>query len=144
MREIKINKYWIRYLLNTENSKKKNVIQSLQNIFYKLYKENKEINISEIFLSLEWEENYGNSPQDIEEIFIKIYEIICLNNTRIKNYYEGILQNIIRVDDINLEITKEENFFFLQLDIENNNFLDDCLLIIIILIIKLIILIIII
>ena len=110
-----------------ENEKHKNIIYSLQNIFYKLYKYKNSINISEIFYSFDWNKSFWNSPQDAEEIYMEIYEIISLYNKEIKDNCEGILENNIEVKKIKYKSMNEENFFFLQLDIENNQTLDECL-----------------
>ena len=110
-----------------ENGKHKNIIYSLQNIFYKLYKNKTSIKITEIFYSFDWNKSFWNSPQDAEEIYMEIYEIISLYNKEIKDNCEGILENYIEVKSINYKSVKEENFFFLQLDIENNGTLDECL-----------------
>lgn len=110
-----------------ESEKHKNIIYSLQNIFYKLYKNKTAIKISEIFYSFDWNKSFWNSPQDAEEIYMEIYEIISLYNKEIKDNCEGILENNIEVKKINYKSMKEENFFFLQLDIENNETLDECL-----------------
>ena len=58
---------------------------------------------------------------------MEIYQIISSYNNEIKNNCEGILENTIEVNEINYKSKKEENFFFLQLDIENNNSLEECL-----------------
>ena len=95
-----------------ENKKHKNIIYSLQNIFYKLYKYKTSIKISEIFDSFEWNKSFWNSPQDAEEIYMEIYEIISLYNKEIKDNCEGILENYIEVKSINYKSVKEEIFFF--------------------------------
>jgi len=114
-------------LNRNENEKHRNIIYSLQSIFYKLYKNRTSIKISEIFYSFEWNKSFWNSPQDAEEIYMEIYEIISLYNKEIKDNCEGILENNIEVNKINYKSMNEENFFFLQLDIENNKTLDECL-----------------
>ena len=55
-----------------------------------------------------------------------IFDILSKYNFEIKNNCEGILQNTISVQDINYESLKEENFFFMQLDIEKNTSVDEC------------------
>lgn len=114
-------------LKKKENEKHKNIIYSLQNILYKLYKNKTAIKITEIFNSFEWNRGFWNSPQDAEEIYMELYEIISLYNKEIKDNCEGILENNIQVKIINYKSMNEEKFFFLQLDIENNKTLDECL-----------------
>ena len=114
-------------LCSKENDKDREVIIALQNIFYNLYTRKKEINIVEIFYAFNWKRNFWNSPQDAEEIYILIYEIISKYNNEIKDNCEGILENTIEVEEINYKSTKEENFFFMQLDLEKNNSVDECL-----------------
>ena len=114
-------------LLKEENIKNKNIISSLQNIFYKLNKNKHSIKIIEIFSAFQWKRTFWNSPQDAEEIYMEIYQIISLYNKEIKNNCEGILENTIEVNEINYKSQNEENFFFLQLDIEKNNSLEECL-----------------
>ena len=104
-----------------------NIISSLQNIFYKLYKYKYSIKITEIFNAFQWKRTFWNSPQDAEEIYMQIYEIISLYNEDIKENCEGILENTIEVVEKKYKSTKQEKFFFLQLDIENNNSLEECL-----------------
>ena len=112
---------------NKEKNNDNKVIASLQKIFYKLYKYKYSIKITEIFNAFEWERSFWNSPQDAEEIYMQIYEIISSYNQDIKNNCEGILENTIEVVEKKYKSTNEENFFFLQLDIENNHSLDECL-----------------
>ncbi len=112
---------------NKEANNDNNIIASLQSIFYKLYKYKYAITITEIFKAFEWNKAFWNSPQDAEEIYMQIYEIISAYNEDIKNNCEGILENTIEVVEKKYKSTNEENFFFLQLDIENNHSLDDCL-----------------
>ena len=99
-------------LLKEENIKNKNIISSLQNIFYKLNKNKYSIKIIEIFNAFEWKRTFWNSPQDAEEIYMEIYQIISSYNNEIKNNCEGILENTIEVNEINYKSKKEENFFF--------------------------------
>ena len=113
--------------LNKENKKNKDIIFSLQNILYKLNTKKYAIKIIEIFYSFQWKRVFWNSPQDAEEIYMEIYEIISSFNKEIKNNCEGIMENTIEVEEIKYKSSREENFFFLQLDIENNNSLDECL-----------------
>ena len=115
-------------LSRKETKKYKNIISSLQNIFYKLYKYRTSVKITEIFFAFEWNKSFWNSPQDAEEIYMQIYEIISLYNIKIKENCEGILENTIEVNEINYKSKREEKFFFLQLDIENNHSLEECLL----------------
>jgi ubiquitin C-terminal hydrolase len=112
---------------NEKKKKDKNVILSLQSIFYQLNKNKYSIKIIDIFYAFQWKRYFWNSPQDAEEIYMEIYEIISKYNEDIKKYCEGILENTIEVKEINHKSTKEENFFFLQLDIENNHSLKECL-----------------
>ena len=115
-------------LLNREeNDKDKEVIKALQEIFYNLFTKKKEINILEIFYAFNWKRNFWNSPQDAQEIYMNIFEIISKYNNEIKENCEVILENTIEVDEINYKSTIEENFFFMQLDIEKNNSVDECL-----------------
>ena len=114
-------------LLKEENQIDKKVIEALQKIFYNLYTCKKPIKILEIFYAFNWKRNFWNSPQDAEEIYIMIFEILSKYNFEIKNNCEGILENTIKVADVNYESLKEENFFFMQLDIEKNNSVDECL-----------------
>ena len=113
----------------SENSKNKDkeVILTLQNLFYKLYINKNSIKIIDIFFAFNWKRNFWNSPQDAEEIYIEIYQIISLYDEEIKNNCEGMLINTIDVKEIGYKSTREENFFFLQLDIENNDSLEKCL-----------------
>ena len=113
-------------LSNKENDIDKEVIIALQKIFYKLYTSKKPIKILDIFYAFNWKRNFWNSPQDAEEIYIMIFDILSKYNFEIKNNCEGILQNTISVQDINYESLKEENFFFMQLDIEKNTSVDEC------------------
>ena len=114
-------------LSKQDNNLHKEVISSLQKIFYDLFKEKKAIKIINIFYAFNWERTYWNSPQDAEEIYIKIFEIISNYNNDIKINCEGILENTIDVDIINFKSTREENFFFMQLDLEKNNSVEECL-----------------
>ena len=114
-------------LLKEENKKNKDIIYALQNIFYKLKKNKYSIKIIEIFNAFQWKRTFWNSPQDAEEIYMEIYQIISLFNDEIKNNCEGILENTIEVKEIDYKSSKKENFFFLQLDIENNHSLEECL-----------------
>ena len=99
-------------LNHKENDKDKDVIIALQEIFYNLFTKKREINIVEIFYAFNWKRNFWNSPQDAEEIYIMIYEIISKYNNDIKENCEGILENTIEVEEINYKSTNEENFFF--------------------------------
>ena len=107
--------------------KDKDIILALQNIFYNLNTNNYSIKILEIFFAFQWKRIFWNSPQDAEEIYMQIYEIISRYNDEIKNNCEGILENTIEVKEKNYKSTHEETFFFLQLDIENNQSLKECL-----------------
>ena len=114
-------------LSKEENGKSKDIILALQKILYKLNTEKISIKILEIFYAFQWKRVFWNSPQDVEEIYMQIYEIISAYNENIKNNCEGILENTIEVKEIEHKSTQEEKFFFLQLDIENNNSLEECL-----------------
>ena len=115
-------------LLNQkENQVHKDVIIALQNIFYELFTKKYAIKIINIFYALDWKRSFWNSPQDAEEIYIMIFEIISKYNYEIKDNCEGILENTIEVESINYTSTKEENFFFMQLDLEKNSSVDECL-----------------
>ena len=114
-------------LLRENNDIHKEVISALQSIFYNLYFQKKAIKILEIFYAFNWKRNFWNSPQDAEEIYIMIFEIISRYNNDIKENCEGILENTIEVEKIEYKSTKEENFFFMQLDIEKNNSVEECL-----------------
>ena len=114
-------------LSKQENKKDKKVIIALQKIFYNLYSCIKPIRILDIFYAFNWKMNYWNSPQDAEEIYIMILEILSKYNYEIKNNCEVILENTIKAVDVNYESVKEENFIFLQLDIEKNSSVDECL-----------------
>ena len=110
-----------------ENDRDKEVILALQQIFYNLFTKKKEINIVEIFYAFNWKRDYWNSPQDAEEKYMEIFDIISKYNNDIKENCEGILENTIEVDEINYKSTTQENFFFMQLDLEKNNSVDECL-----------------
>ena len=114
-------------LLEKENEKHREVILALQKIFYDLYKEKKAIKILDIFYAFDWRRTFWNSPQDAEEIYIMIYDIISSYDSSIKLNCEGILENTIEVDDINYRSINEENFFFMQLDLEKNTSVEECL-----------------
>ena len=114
-------------LLRENNTTHKEIISALQSIFYNLFFQKKPIKILEIFNAFNWKRNYWNSPQDAEEIYIMIFEIISKYNNEIKENCEGILENTIEVEIINYKSTKEEKFFFMQLDIEKNNSVEECL-----------------
>ena len=114
-------------LSKEEKTKDKNIISALQTIFYDLYKNKYSIKIIDIFIAFGWKRTFWNSPQDAEEIYIEIYQIISLYNEEIKNNCEGILINTIEVKEMDFKSQKKENFFFLQLDIEDNNSLEECL-----------------
>ena len=115
-------------LLNKkENQVHKEVIIALQNIFYELFTKKSAIKIIRIFYAFDWKRDYWNSPQDAEEIYIRIFEIISKYNNEIRDNCEGILENTIDVESINYKSTKEENFFFMQLDLEKNSSVDECL-----------------
>ena len=115
-------------ILNKEENKKhKEIINSLQSILYKLNESKYSIKILDIFYAFDWKRIFWNSPQDAEEIYMKIYEIISSYSEDIKFNCEGILENTIEVKEINYKSSKEEKFFFLQLDIENNHSLEECL-----------------
>ena len=112
---------------NEKNEKDKDVISNLQTIFYKLSKNKYSIKIVDIFYAFKWNRYFWNSPQDAEEIYMEIYEIFSIYSEDIKDNCEGILENTIEVKEIDYKSIKEENFFFLQLDIENNHSLEECL-----------------
>ena len=114
-------------LCREEKTKDKNIISALQTKFYDLYNSKNSIRILNIFTAFDWKRIFWNSPQDAEEIYIEIYQIISLYNEEIKNNCEGILINTIEVKEKDFKSQKEENFFFLQLDIEDNNSLEGCL-----------------
>ena len=105
-----------------ENNEKAQIISSLQNIFFSLYKSSSSITIGP-FLNLK--KQFLNSPNDFEEIFIKIYDIISEIKNDIKNNCEGIL--IKDIDKIIHHSYSEEEFLFLELSVENNKSLDECL-----------------
>ena len=113
--------------LRKENKKNKDIIFSIQKVLYKLNKSKYPIKITEIFYSFQWKRIFWNFPQDAEEIYMQIYEIISSYNSDIKNNCEGILENTIEVEEIKYKSSHEENFFFLQLDIDNNHSLEECL-----------------
>ena len=116
-----------KILSKNEYMKDKEIILALQDIFYKLNNNNYSIKIVDIFYAFKWKRLFWNSPQDAEEIYMQIYEIISSYNEEIKKNCEGILENTIEVKERNYKSTHEENFFFLQLDIENNQSLKECL-----------------
>ena len=114
-------------LLNKEeNDIDKEVIKALQKIFFDLFKSKKAINIVDIFYAFNWRRTFWNSPQDAEEIYMLVFEILSKYNYEIKNNCEGTLENTIEVNDINFTSTREENFFFMQMDLEKNSSLDEC------------------
>ena len=125
--EIDPEKNELLNLKEKDKEKAKDVIIALQEIFYNLFTKKKEINILEIFYAFNWKRTFWNSPQDAQEIYMKIFEIISEYNNEIKDNCEVILENTIEVEEINYKSTKEENFFFMQLDIEKNNSVDECL-----------------
>ena len=112
---------------NKEESLNKNVINALKNIFLRLWQNKTAIHITEIFHAFDWERCFWNSPQDAEEIYMSIYDIISKYSKNIIENCEGILINSIIVQEINYNSSKEENFFFLQLDIENSDSVNECL-----------------
>ena len=112
--------------ISKEEILKNNIILSLQRIFYELHYKKKNIKISYLFKSLEWERDYWNSPQDAAEIYLKIYDIISEKNNFIKENCEGRLIAKIECPNVNYSTLKEEKFFFLQLDVTHNN-IEDCI-----------------
>ena len=114
-------------LCQEEKSKDKKIILALQGIFYSLYNNKYSIKILDIFFAFDWKRTFWNSPQDAEEIYTEIYQIFSLYNEEIKNNCEGVLINTIDVKEMDFKSQKEENFFFLQLDIEDNKSLEECL-----------------
>ena len=112
--------------ISKEEILKNNIILSLQKIFYELHYKKKNIKISYLFKSLEWEREYWNSPQDAAEIYLKIYDIISEKNNFIKENCEGRLIAKIECPNVNYSTSKEEKFFFLQLDVTHNN-IEDCI-----------------
>ena len=86
------------------------------------------VKIIDIFYAFQWKKTFWNSPQDIEEIYSKIYEILSKYNEEIKMDFEIILENTIEIKEIDFTSTTEEKLFILRLEIENNaNSLEECL-----------------
>ena len=110
-----------------ENETHKDVILALQKIFYELFTSKNAIKILNIFYAFNWKRAFWNSPQDAEEIYIMIFEIISKYNNEIKNNCECIMENTIEVESIKYKSPREETFFFMQLDVENNTSVDECL-----------------
>ena len=112
--------------ISEEEIKKNNIIRTLQKIFYELYVKKKNIKITSLFKALEWDRNYWNSPQDVAEIYLKIYDLISEKNNIIKENCEGRLKAKIECPNVNYITSNEEKFFFLQLSVAHNN-IEDCI-----------------
>ena len=112
--------------ISKEEIKKNNIIRTLQKIFYELYVKKKNIKITSLFKALEWDRNYWNSPQDVAEIYLKIYDLISEKNNIIKENCEGRLKAKIECPNVNYITSNEEKFFFLQLSVAHNN-IEDCI-----------------
>ena len=112
--------------ISKEEIKKNNIIRTLQKIFYELYIKKKNIKITSLFKALEWDRNYWNSPQDVAEIYLKIYDLISEKNNIIKENCEGRLKAKIECPNVNYITSNEEKFFFLQLSVAHNN-IEDCI-----------------
>ena len=110
-------------------NERKKILFELQKIFFFLHsnKEKKYIRINNFFPKFGWEKSYWNVPQDAAEIFSIIYECISEENKEIKENCELILERIIKVESKKYESKKDEQFFFLSLEIEENNNLIDCI-----------------
>lgn len=102
------------------------VISNFQKIFFLLKTEKLPIKITNLFHSLGWEKSYWNSQQDVQETFFIIFDKI---NEEIKNYnnnnfttfsslFEGKVTNVICCEEKGFEKKIEENFSFLQIDLE--------------------------
>ena len=114
------------HLFNKEERKK--ILFELQKIFFNLHSNDKKcIRINNFFPKFGWEKSYWNVPQDAAEIFSIIYECISEDNKEIKENCELILERIIKVESKKYESKKDEQFFFLSLEIEENNNLIDCI-----------------
>ena len=112
--------------ISEEEIKKNNIIRTLQKIFYELYVKKKNIKITSLFKALEWDRNYWNSPQDVAEIYLKIYDLISEKNNIIKENCEGRLKAKIECPNVNYITSNEEKFFFLLLSVAHNN-IEDCI-----------------
>ena len=114
------------HLFNKEERKK--ILFELQKIFFNLHSNDKKyIRINNFFPKFGWEKSYWNVPQDAAEIFSIIYECISEENKEIKENCELILERIIKVESKKYESKKDEQFFFLSLEIEENDNLIDCI-----------------
>ena len=115
------------HLFNKEERNK--IVYELQKIFFNLHStQNKKfIRINNFFPKFNWEKSFWNVPQDAAEIYSIIYECVSEDIKEIKENCEGILERIIKVESKKYESKKDEQFFFLSLEIEENENLIDCI-----------------
>ena len=112
--------------INLKNNTNKNIdlIKQLQIIFSKLNLCDYNISIKNIFQKLKFQ-GHWNSNQDAHEYYTKIMEIITDFNSTIKKLTNGILVNKIEVPKKKYFSIKEEEFLFLELEIEKSHTLKD-------------------
>lgn len=122
---------FVKYIIEIENKDINNeyykFIKVLKDILLKLNQNNKPISIKELFKNLKFENNEWNRAQDIYEYYGKILDILITFNKKLKDITYGIISAKIEVNEKNYISEKNEEFLFLELDVENSDNLIDCM-----------------
>ena len=121
----------IKYIYEIDTKENKNqkieFIKQLKLAFSKLNNYNRKISIKSIYKYLDFENGNYNISQDAHEYYTKIFDILSTLNNKIKELAYGIITGKIEVKKKQYSSEKDEEFLFLEVEIEKSHNLNDCL-----------------